>query len=54
MKDLSELGEGDRVKIQYKVTKDTKKILLNEITLLKKKPEEKMQALVSEEEKAKP
>ena len=49
MKDLSELGEGDKVKIQYKVTKGTTRILLNEIKLISKKPKEKPQLLVSEE-----
>ena len=52
-KDLSELGEGDKVSVRYKLTNDTKKILLMEIALLKKKPAEKppATALVSEEVK---
>ena len=52
MKDLSELGEGDRVRIQYKVTKETKRILLTEITLVSKKPKEKPPVLVAEESEA--
>ena len=52
MKELSDLGEGDKVRIQYKVTKQTKRILLTEITLVSKKPKEKPPVLVAEESEA--
>ncbi len=51
VKDLSQLGEGDTVRIQYKVTKAEKKIILKAIELIRKKSKEAKElqdALVSD------
>ncbi len=52
MKDLSSLGEGDTVEVEYKITKQTKKILLQGISLISKKPKEEPQPSVAEESQA--
>lgn len=48
-KNVSELGEGDKVGIKYKLTKKDKKIILSEIKLIRKKPLEAQSALVADE-----